>query len=328
MKRRNVLKIMAATAATAHLPSQASGPFPSRAVRFVVPYPAGGGGDILVRVVAKNMTASLGQSVYVENKPGASGQIGIGDVVRSAPDGHTIVLSSIGPMSVSPHIVKTPYDPLKDLQAVAMLGSADGLLVVRPDFPARNVAELVEYVKRNPKMAVFGSPAQAGPNYLASVLFQKAAGIEMVHIPYNGDGPGIVDVLSGNVPVYFPTMGSVLTHIKSGKLRVIATLGAKRSRFTPDAPTFVESGYPNLVYTAWFGVYAPPGTPPALVSRLNESINSALRHPEVIQTMADIGYESGQSTPEELAAWTNAEFNKWGRVIKEAGIKPEGAASR
>jgi tripartite-type tricarboxylate transporter receptor subunit TctC len=318
-QRRTLLGL----AATAWLPLTArAAEFPERPVRFIVPF-ATGGGDAMCRVIAPGMSQALGQNVFVENRPGASGMIGMAEAARAAPDGYTIVFGSIGPMVIGPHFLKPSYDTQKDFEPIGMLGEAEGVIVVRADFPARTLAQFVDVLKKDPnKYAIFGTSSHGGPNHLAGLMFAKAAGLSMQHVPYKGDGPGIVDLLGGSLPLMFSTMGSVYQHIQSGKLRAIATFGARRSAALPDVPTVTESGYPML-YSAWFGLYGPANVPKDRVARLSGALNDALRNPAIKAGLDQMGLTFGPGTPDELRERTRTEFARWGAVIRENNIKVE-----
>ncbi|NYT23107.1 tripartite tricarboxylate transporter substrate binding protein [Alcaligenaceae bacterium] len=316
--------LIASAMMTASGVALASEEFPSKSVRFVVPFSAGGGGDVLCRVVAQEMSKILGKQVYVENIPGASGQIGTRAVARASPDGHTIMFGSIGPMTVGPHFFDLPYDTLNDFQAVGRLSSAVGLIVVKADSPARTLEEFVALAKADPAYRTYGTSSHGGPNHLAGEMFQRAAGIELQHAPYKGDSGAMTDVMAGVLPVMFTTLGSVLTQINGGNLRALATFGDVRSRFLPDVPTLKELGYKDMQYSAWFGVYVPSGTPEERVQKLSGALKASLESPGVQEAVLAIGNDPEPSTAAELDAWTKHEYQRWGEVIRTSGIKIDG----
>jgi tripartite-type tricarboxylate transporter receptor subunit TctC len=276
---------------------------------------------VLCRVVAQEMSKILGKQVYVENLPGASGQIGTRAVARAEPDGHTIMFGSIGPMTVGPHFFDLPYDTIKDFDAVGRLSSAVGLIVVKSDFPANSLQEYLELVKTNPKLRMYGTSSHGGPNHLSSEMFQKAAGIQLEHVPYQGDSAALTDLMAGVLPAMYTTLGSVLSQIKGGNVKALATYGSSRSRFLPDVPTLRELGYEDMQYSAWFGVYVPAGVPEPVVQKLSDALKASLESPGVQEAVLAIGNDPEPSTAAELEEWTNLEFQRWGGIIRSSGIQ-------
>lgn len=294
--------------------------FPTRPIRFIVPFAAGGGGDITSRLVAQGMSKALGQPVVVDNKPGAAGQLGMNLVAKEPADGYTIVFGSSGPLTVLPHLSKVPYRPLEDFAAVGRLSVTDGVVIVNKDFPARTIPEFVDLLKKNPGKYDFGSSGTAGPSHLSGVFFQLATDTKLQHIGYKGDGPAITDLIGGTIPIVFTLLASAMPHIQAGNVRPLAAYGEHRSPLLPDLPTFVESGYPGLTYSAWFAVYAPAGTPAPVIEKLNAAVNVALADPAIASKLTSMGIVPSPSTPQALTRMTRDEYAKWERVIREGGI--------
>jgi len=254
--------------------------FPSRPIRIVVTYPPGGGADLMARLVAPKMSEVLGQPVVVENKPGASGQIGATEVARSAPDGYTLMLDASS-YSVNPSLYSTlPYEPTKAFKPIAVLALFPNVLVVTPSFPVRDVKDLIAQAKAKPGSIAFASSGNGSSQHLSGELFRQKSGIEMTHVPYKGGAPAMNDVMGGKVPVFFANMASSLPQIKAGRLRALAITGAKRSRALPDLPTMAEAGVPGYVVYEWNAIFVPAATPPAVVSRLADAISKAVQAPE------------------------------------------------
>jgi tripartite-type tricarboxylate transporter receptor subunit TctC len=313
-----------AVAASAAAQTPAPGGYPVKPVRFVVPFAPGGSTDTLARAIGIKLTDLLGQQVVVDNRPGANGDIGMQVVARSTPDGYTIVLGYIANLAIGPSLyAKMPYDPVKDFAPVTQVAAASNILVVHPSVPARDLREFVAYVKANPKKVNFASAGVASIGHLTGDLINELAGIDMQHVPYKGSGQAISDLVGGHVKVMISGMASTLPHVKSGKLRALATTGAKRTPATQDVPTFAESGFPAFEATSWFGVLAPAGTPRPVIARLNTDVIKALGDPEVSKRLAGVGFDIVTGTPEQFAAYIKAETRKWEKVVKASGAKPE-----
>lgn len=298
--------------------------YPSKPVRFVVPFAPGGSTDTLARAMGGKLAELLGQQVVIDNRPGANGDIGTSIVARAVPDGYTIVLGYIANFGIGPSLYdKMPYDPVKDFAPVTQVAGASNILVIHPSLPAKNFKEFIAYSKANPKKVTFASASVASVGHLTGELLNDLAGIDMVHVPYKGSGQAITDLVGGHIKVMISGMASTLPHVKSGKLRGIATTGARRTPATPDLPTIAESGFPGFEATSWFGVLAPAGTPRPVVMRLNKDLIQALQDPAVAKRLADVGFEITTGTPEQFAAYIQSEIKKWAKVVKASGAKPE-----
>lgn len=295
--------------------------YPSRPISMVIGFAPGGGTDTAARIIAKKLGDNLGQSVVVENKPGAGGNIATDYVAKSAPDGYTILLGSVGSLTVAPHIVrKLPYDPLRDLAPITMAVVFPNVLVVHPSVPAKNLAEFVKLARENPGKVTYGSSGIGGAGHLAGELFRIVAQIDIVHVPYKGGGPAVADLLGGQITSVFATPASGGGHVKAGKLRALATTGAKRTPFLPDVPTIAESGYPGYEATNWYAYVAPAKTPKEILERLNRELVSVLSSSDVRDQLNNHGLEPMPGTSEELAKYMQREYETWGRVVKEAKI--------
>jgi len=297
--------------------------YPSRPVRFIVPSAAGGGTDIIARAIAQKLSESLGQQFVVDNRPGAGQMIGIELAAKSPTDGHTIVMAASTLAINSVMYKKVSYDPVRDFAPITQAASLPNVLVVHPSLPVKSVAELIAYAKQRPGQLNFASAGIGTSPQMSVELLKSMAGIDMVHIPYKGTSPGVVDLLAGQVTVMTPNVLTALPHIKAGKLRALAVTSAKRSEALPDIPTIAEAGLPGYDSTQWYGVLAPAGTPHEIVARLHAEIVRALRLPDVRERLAADGAEAVGSTPEEFAAFIRSEIEKWAAVAKSAGIRPE-----
>ena len=295
--------------------------FPSRPIRIVVTFPPGGGPDVMARIVAAKMSATIGQVVVVENRAGASGIIGAEHVAKSAPDGYTIMLATPAPMTIAGGSGrKLNYDPLKDFAGVTQGVLQTPLLVVAPDAPYKTVADLIAHAKSVPGVLNFGSAGIGNSQHLAGELFNQMAGISTLHIPYSGTQLGLTAVMTGQIAFYFSDP-SAMPHIRSGKLRALAVSTLKRSVNLPDVPTVAESGLPGYEYTNWYGFVVPAKTPRAIIERLNRDITLALNDPDVRGKLVNAGMDPAPSTPEELDAFLPKDQAKWARVVRTANIK-------
>jgi len=298
--------------------------WPSKPITLMVGFAAGGATDTAARIIAKRLSENLGVSVIVDNKAGAGGNIAAQATATAAPDGYLIHLSSVGPLSVAPHLVKDlPYDPQKDLAPLTMGVIFANVLVVNPDVPAKTLKEFVELAKKNPGKYDYGSTGVGGAAHLAGELFKQRAGVDLVHVPYKGGGPAMPDILSGRIASYWATPSTSLQHIQAGKLRTLATTGLKRSPTLPDVPTVAEQGYPGFEAVNWYAFVAPGKLPVELAERWNKELVKVLSEPAVQAEMLKHGLEPHPGTREELARYIRAESEKWGRVIREAKITAE-----
>lgn len=296
--------------------------YPNRPIVMVVGFAPGGGTDTVARIIAKKMGDSIGQTVVVENKPGAGGVVATDFVAHSAPDGYTILLGSVGSLAVAPHLLaKLPYDPLRDLAPITMAVVFANVLVVQPSMSARTLAEFVQLAKETPGKITYGSSGIGGAGHLAGELLKLTAGVDIVHVPYKGGGPAMQGMLGGQIDAIFATPVSSGAQIRAGKVRAIATTGARRSAYLPDVPTVAESGYPGYEATNWYAYMAPAGTPKEILARLHRELVQALGAPDVHEQLAKQGVESQPGTPEELATYIKREHETWGRVVREAKIQ-------
>jgi tripartite-type tricarboxylate transporter receptor subunit TctC len=295
--------------------------FPTKPIRLVVTFPPGGAPDILARLFAEK--AQLGQTVVVDNKAGAGGNIGAADVAKSAPDGHTLVMATVGTHSINGALYsKMPYDMVRDFAPVGHIASAPNLLVVNNDLPVKTVAELITYMKANPDKLSFGSPGIGTSVHVSGELFKSMTGTQMQHVPYKGRQFAIPDLVGGQIQVMFDNMPSALPMAKEGKIRALAQTTARRSQAAPDVPTVAET-VPGFEATTWFALFAPAGTPRDVVQRLNAELQRVFKLPDVAERMKTLGLEPWISTPEELAAYQAREIVKWAKVVKDSGAKAD-----
>jgi tripartite-type tricarboxylate transporter receptor subunit TctC len=303
------------------LPLTALAQYPSKPVRMIVTYPPGGGADTMARLLAPRLGESLGQPVIVENRPGASGTIGADYVARSASDGLTLMLDASS-YAVNPSLYpKLPYDPHRAFAPVSLIVLFPNMVVVNPAFPAKSVQELVAAAKAQPGKIAYASSGNGSAQHLAAELFRQGAGLDMLHIPYKGGGPALQDVIGGQVPLFFANMASGLPHVKSGKLRALAVTGTKRSPAAPELPTVAEAGVPGYEVYEWNAVFAPAGTPAAIVERLYAELAKALAVPEVRERISALGGEIAAMPPAETDRWLRAQMDKWAQVVRTANIK-------
>jgi tripartite-type tricarboxylate transporter receptor subunit TctC len=296
--------------------------FPTRPVRIVVAFPPGGPTDFVGRVVADKMTAELGQRVYIDNKPGANGTLGGGDIAKSDPDGYSLFLTTAGAVTVSPHIMPDmPYDALRDFAPVALVTKVTEVLVVTPKLGIKTVKELVALAKEKPGTISFASTGIGSPPHLTQILLDKSAGVQFLHVPYRGAAPALTDLLGGQVEVLVADMPVLIAQIQAGTLLPLGVASDKRDAVLPDVPTFAEQGYPNTNASNWYALLAPAKTPPAVIAKLNKAVNDALNDPQVHDKLVKTGATPVGGPPESLATFMKAEYDKWGRVVQENNIK-------
>ena len=294
--------------------------YPVKPVRVLVPYPPGGGNDTLGRLFAAKLGERMGQPFVVENRPGAGTMIGTEAAAKSAPDGYTILLSSIATHALSPNLyARVPYDPIKDFAPITLLGVAPTVLVVNADLPARNVQELISLARKQP--LAYASGGNGTPPHINAEVFKSVAGVDLLHVAYKGGGPALVDLVAGRVHVMLDTAASAMPHVRSGKLRALALSAPKRSAEYPDLPTFAEAGLPQYDTNAWYSMHAPAGTPPEIVRRLNTELVAILRDPDILARFKQLSTDPVGNSPDEFAAFVRAELDKYARIIKAAGIK-------
>jgi tripartite-type tricarboxylate transporter receptor subunit TctC len=295
--------------------------FPARPIRIVCPFPPGGGVDITARAIAQELAAQLGQPVIVENKPGAGGNVAAAEVARSAPDGHTLLLTLSALHAISPHLYASlPFDAMKDFSFITPLVSFTNVLVVGPGFPARSVADLIAQAKRAPGKLSFASSGNGTNLHLTGELFKSMAGVDLVHVPYKGSAPALTDLMGGAVAMMFDTIPSALAHVKSGKLRALGVTGAKRSPVLPEVPTMAEAGLPGFEVVSWYGLVGPARLPQEVARRLNAEATKAANGREFRGRMEPLGFDIVTATPEKMAEMLAADSARWAPLIKAAGI--------
>lgn len=296
-------------------------PYPSRPVRLIVPFAPGGPGDIQARLIGPKLTQAWGQPVVVENRPGGNTIIATELTARADPDGHFVQIISAGfAINVSLY-ARLPYDSQRDFAPVTQLTSGPAIVVVHPSLPVRSVKDLIQLARSRPGQLTYASAGL--PSQLAVELFKVMTGTDMVHVPYKGAAPAMVDLIAGHVQVSFPTIIGGLSHARAGRLRALATTGAKRTAAAPDLPTMIEAGVPGYVAANWFGTVVPAKTPPSIVSKLSQEIARSLRFPDVGERLLSQGMEPVGSAPEEFAAHVRSEMTKWAKVVKASGAKAE-----
>lgn len=297
--------------------------WPEKPITIIVPWAAGGSTDILARMLSEGLTQSLGQPVVVENRSGASGNIGSAYVARAKPDGYTLLVGSMSTHTMNQALYNNmPFDGVKDFTPIAELALVTNTMVVHPDVPAKTVKELVAYAKANPDAIAYASAGQGSTNHLSAVLFEKAAGVKMMHVPYRGGAPAVLDTVAGRTQLLFSAGTQTLPHVQSGKLRLLAVTEGERSPLLPEVPTVAET-LPGYELAVWYGAFGPAGMPAELTQRLNQEINRILKRPDVIKKMNDMGVVLMDTTPEQFGKLLAADADKYGKLIKELGITAE-----
>jgi tripartite-type tricarboxylate transporter receptor subunit TctC len=315
---RFLLVVILAALAPSFAAAQA---YPSKPVRIIVNFPAGGVADLYARIVAAKVQEAWGQAVVVENRTGAGGNIGAEAVAKAAPDGYTLNMSAIGPHAINVSLfAKLPFDPVKDFAPVAHVLDAEGLLVVHPSLPINSVSDLIAYGRANPGKLTFASAGMGTASHLAGELFKTMAKVEMTHVPYKGNVPAITDLLAGQTSLLFATMPTVLPHAKAGKLRALATIGSARAAATPELPTVGES-LRGFDVSNWIALFAPAGTSPDIVKRWNAEVNRIMQSPEIQARLPNEGARFVPNTPEQFAAFVKSEIAKWAPVVKASGAR-------
>lgn len=298
--------------------------FPSRPIRIVVAFPPGGPTDFVGRLVAAKMTELLGQRVYIDNKPGANGTLGGGDVAKSDPDGYSLFLTTSGAVTVSPHIMPNmPFDTLRDFAPVALVTTVSEVLAVSPKLGVKTAKDLIALAKQKPGTITFASTGIGSPPHLAQLLLDAAAGVKFLHVPYRGAAPALTDLMGGQVQVICLDVPVVISQIQAGTLVPLAIAGDKRDAVLPNVPTLAELGYPNTDASNWYALLAPAKTPPAAIAKLNKAVDDALNDPAVHDKMVKTGATPVGGTPQSLATFMKSQYDKWGRVVQENGIKQE-----
>lgn len=322
LTRRVLLKASLLSGWASGVSAQSASGYPARPIKFVVPITPGGSNDVVARTIAQKLSEMWAQPVTVDNKPGAGMNLGADFVAKSAPDGHTWLLGANNIFVTNPHVGKTPFDVFKDFSPVTQVAVVPFVLVVHPSVPARNVAELVEYAKRNPDKLNYGSSGNGSPQQLATEMLNHAAGIKIQHVPYKGAVPAITDLLGGRIQVFIGGVNSLLPHVRDGKLRMLAGAGGKRFVAFPDLPAIAET-VPGVALDVWLGVFMPAGVPRDIVVKANADISRVLQLPEIKANLAAQGIEAATSSPETLSAMIRDDYARWGRVIREADIKAD-----
>ena len=298
--------------------------YPSKSIRFVVPFPPGGGNDTIARLVGQQMAASLGQQVAIDNRPGAAGALGAQIAATAPADGYTIFLAGVSSHGLNPNLTRKPlYDPIKDFDAISLIASASLLVVVHPSLPAKSVKELITLAKARPGAINYASNGTGGSSHMAVELFDMMAGTKMAHIPYKGLAPALTELMAGEVQVMFSSAVAMLPQVKAGRLRAIAMTGSKRSAALPDVPTVAESGLKGYETGSWYGVVAPAGTPKYAIDKLSSEIIRITKSPAITNKLVEEAVIPVGSTPAEFTAYIKSEIARWGKVIKQAGLKVE-----
>jgi tripartite-type tricarboxylate transporter receptor subunit TctC len=308
----------------ASAPSWAQGAFPNKPVRIIVAFAPGGGVDLVARTLGQKLNEAWGQPVIIENRTGASGNIGTDHVAKSAPDGYTLLNGYVGNFAINPYLFnKLPYDPARDFTPIGLAALSTNLLVSHPSLPVKSVKELVAFARARPGQVNYASGGIGAVGHLAAELLATTAGIRIQHIPYKGNGAAIADVLGGQVPLIFSAPGAVIGHVRAGRLRGLATASPRRPPGLEELPTFAEAGFPGVEASGWFAIFGPAGIPRPIIERLNADINRVLKLPDVHTRLTNAGYDPVTSTPEALAEYLRAELVKWGKVVKASGAKAE-----
>lgn len=296
--------------------------FPAKPVTLVVPYPPGGSADILARALGQKLGEKLGQTVIVENKAGAGTAIGSRFVAEAPADGYTLLMGTVSSHAINPAMTKVGYDPLRDFVPVAALGAIPFVLVTRPDAPYQTLADVIAAAKKEPGKIAYASAGPGTSNHLAGEMLATAAGVKLLHVPYKGSAPALTDVLAGHVPLMFDLVTTAVPNIKQGKLKPLAVTGAQRSPLLPDVPTVAEAGVPGFETSAWFAVFAPSKVPAPALKRLSDDLYEILRTPDMQQRLRDLGMDPDPRKPDAFAAYVKSEADKYGAVVKQAGLAP------
>ena len=324
--RRALLGLFTVTAAAATLPATvyAQATYPNRPVRLIAPFPPGGTSDVLARLIAAKLTDGLGQTVTVDNRAGASGNIGHEAAAKSAPDGYTLLLSNSSTVVTNPHLFKKlPFDPVGDFAAIAMVASAGQVLVVHPSVPVTTLAEVTAYAKANPGKLNFGSGGKGIQSHISGEMYKSAVGVNIVHIPYKGTIQAVTDLVAGQIQMVFSDMAPAMPQIKAGKLRAIAVTSAQRSAALPEVPTMNEVGLTGFESGVWWSIVAPKGTPNEIITRVNAELGKMMQLPEVRETYAKLGVTTQHSTPGKVVETIRAESPVMARILKAAGVEAE-----
>ena len=298
--------------------------YPDKPIRLVVAFPPGGGTDIIARIIAPELSKKLGQSIVIENRGGASGNIGTEAVVTAAPNGYTLLMGNVAPNAINVSMFKKlPFNPEKDLAPISLVAITPNILVANLSLPVKSVADLLALAKASPGKINYPSAGNGSSSHLAGVLFDSMGGVSMTHIPYKGGGLAMNDLLGGQVDIFFATMPAAMPFVKSGKLRPLAVTSERQSLAMPGLPTISESGLQGYSATTWYGLYAPKDTPPDIINRIHQTLVEVLKNPELKEQLIQRGFEPVGNSPKEFASFISSEIIKWGKVIRIAGIEPE-----
>lgn len=321
--RRTGLKALAAAALTvAGMGSAVAQEFPNKPITMIVPFSAGGTTDILARIVGQALGQELGETIIIENKPGAGGNIGAQQAARAKADGYTLFMGTVGTHAINQALYKKlPYDPAKDFAPLSRVANVPNLLVAHPSRPYKTVQEMIAFAKANPGDVTYGSPGSGASPHVSGALFQSMTGAEMTHVPYKGSAPAISDLLGNQIAVMFDNMPSAIQHVRSGKLRPIAVTSPQRSPELPEVPTIAEAGVPGYEAMSWFGLWAIAGTPQPILDKLHVSLSKVLKDPAVVKKIADQGGSITIDTPEQFTTFIQGEAAKWGKVVKDSGAE-------
>jgi tripartite-type tricarboxylate transporter receptor subunit TctC len=324
MQRRPLLATLALAALTATLPARAQDAWPTKPIKIIVPFAAGGTSDALARLLGQKLQEALKQTVIVENRGGAGGVIGADAVAKSAPDGYTLLLGTIASHAINPALQpKMPYDAGKDFVPVFFVGNIANVLLVGASQPYKNVKELIAAAKAKPGTIAYGTPGSGSSQHLSGVTFALDAGVDLVHVPYKGSGPSMQDLLAGQIPMSFETALTAIPQINAGKVRALAVTPAKRAKVLPDVPTLAESGLKGFDVASWQAIFAPAGTPPAIVKRLNDELTRIVATTDVAARLYTMGVENVPMTPAQFAEFQRSELVKWAKIVKDGKVKPE-----
>ncbi|MBL0420730.1 tripartite tricarboxylate transporter substrate binding protein [Ramlibacter sp. AW1] len=326
MQRRRVLQGLAALAAAPSLlHAQGSAPpYPQKTVRIVVPYTTGGSNDVIARVVGQKLQDAWGQPVVVENKPGAAGNIGAGEVARAPGDGYTLLLTNINITSMNPALIpRMPFDPQKDFAPISLLGTTSMVLVVHPSVPVQNTAELIKYLRERPGKLSYASSGNGSPQHMSAEMFKSMTGTRVVHIPYRGAAPAVTDVVGGQVEMTFGVINQLLPHIRAGRVKPIAVTSSKRLPSVPELPTLDESGVKGYESEIWLGLAAPAGTPAPIIDKINQEVRKIMAEPEIVSRLGGQGIDVLVSTPEQMRQRADQDLKRWSQIIKSAGIQSQ-----
>ena len=324
MKITKVRFVCAAVGACVFTADAVAQDYPNKTIRLIVPYPPGGGNDALARLFGQKLSAAWGQQVIVDNRPGAGTTIGTTLAARAAPDGYTLLLSSIASHGVSPNLYRNPgYDPVKDFAPITLLAIAPMIVGVNQAAPINSVQELIKLAKARPGTLKYASAGSGSPMHMGGEIFKDVAGVDLLHVPYSGGGPALISLVAGETDIAFDTAASILPQVRAGRIRALAIARSSRLTEYPNIPTFVEAGLPAYEANAWYSMHAPARTPNAIIRKINGELVKAMGQPDMIEKLRQLGSDPGGDTPEHLGTFVRAELDKYSKLIKKSGIKVE-----